>query len=255
MATNIAAQCYTIRDYMQSAEDMEKSLAKIAKQGWRAVQLSGSAKIDPALARDMLDRNGLKVAATHIAWDDLTERTDAVIAAHHTIGCKYIGLGAMPEKYRSSADGFKAFAKDTDKLAKKIADAGCKFIYHNHHFEFIRFGGVTGMEILVDKCAPEMQFELDTFWVQAGGGDVRAWIKHLMGRLDVIHFKDMAFDPEKQAGVFAEIGQGNLDWKRIIKTCKKSGVRWHIVEQDICPGDPFDSLKISLDYLNDMGMK
>jgi sugar phosphate isomerase/epimerase len=47
----------------------------------------------------------------------------------------------------------------------------------------------------------------------------------------------------------AEIGVGNLDWKAIIAAAEKSGCEWFIVEQDYCPGDPFDSLKTSFDYI------
>ena len=46
-----------------------------------------------------------------------------------------------------------------------------------------------------------------------------------------------------------EIGYGNLKWKDIIRTADESGCEWYIVEQDICPASPFDSLKKSYDYI------
>jgi sugar phosphate isomerase/epimerase len=48
---------------------------------------------------------------------------------------------------------------------------------------------------------------------------------------------------------FAEIGNGNLDWKNIVPAAAASGCKWYIVEQDTCAGDPFDSLKMSFDYI------
>lgn len=47
-----------------------------------------------------------------------------------------------------------------------------------------------------------------------------------------------------------EIGNGNLYWDGIIEASLNSGVKHFVVEQDSCPGDPFDSLKISSDYLH-----
>jgi sugar phosphate isomerase/epimerase len=44
---------------------------------------------------------------------------------------------------------------------------------------------------------------------------------------------------------FAEVGEGNLNWVKIIEACKQNGVNNLAVEQDICRGDPFDSLGIS----------
>ena len=40
-------------------------------------------------------------------------------------------------------------------------------------------------------------------------------------------------------------------WKldRLLTAAEKAGTEWLIVEQDTCPGDPFDSIKLSYDYL------
>ena len=40
-----------------------------------------------------------------------------------------------------------------------------------------------------------------------------------------------------------------MDWKKIIATAERCGVKYFIVEQDTCPGAPLDSMKISADYL------
>ena len=47
-----------------------------------------------------------------------------------------------------------------------------------------------------------------------------------------------------------EIGRGNIRWEGVIESAIKAGVKSYVVEQDTCPGDPFDSLKISSDYLH-----
>ena len=122
-------------------------------------------------------------------------------------------------------------------------------------FEFEKFDGMTGMDILLNETDPEtFGFELDTYWIQAGGADPAEWIKKAGKRLEVVHFKDMAIKENRQ--IFAEIGNGNLDWDHIIAACRETGVKWYAIEQDICPGDPFDSLKISLEILriNDQGV-
>ena len=101
--------------------------------------------------------------------------------------------------------------------------------------------------MLVDGLDPKTtSFVLDTYWVQHGGGDVIAWMNKLAGRIDILHLKDMAM-ADKQ--YITEIGQGNLNFDGIIETAEKIGVKHYVVEQDTCPGDPFDSLKISYDYI------
>jgi sugar phosphate isomerase/epimerase len=65
--------------------------------------------------------------------------------------------------------------------------------------------------------------------------------------MQVVHLKDMAVIGRQQ--VFAEIGEGNMNYKDIIQACRETGVEWYVVEQDVCRRDPFESLEISLNYL------
>jgi len=84
--------------------------------------------------------------------------------------------------------------------------------------------------------------------VHHGGGDCVSWCRRLRGRLPFIHLKDYAITLERKP-TYCEIGNGTLPFDRIIDEAERSGCRWFIVEQDTCPGDPFESLKISFEYL------
>ena len=256
MKTMLAAQMYTLREFTQSEEDIAKTLKKVREIGYEAVQMSGWKRIDPKLLKTMVDDNGLEICATHVSFDDIVNKTDATIEEHKTYGTKYVGLGAMPDQYRTSEDGFKQFAQDIAPAAKKIADAGLMVIYHNHNFEMARFGEKTGLEILMENTDPaSFQFEVDTYWITAGGGDPCEWIRSMNGRMDVVHFKDMVYDLKTKGPIFAEIGEGNLNWQGILKACGQINARWHIVEQDICQRDPFESLAISYRYLQHLGLR
>jgi sugar phosphate isomerase/epimerase len=48
---------------------------------------------------------------------------------------------------------------------------------------------------------------------------------------------------------FAEVGYGSIDFKRIFKNSKKAGLQYFFVEQDKCPGSPFDSITKSITYI------
>ena len=93
----------------------------------------------------------------------------------------------------------------------------------------------------------EMGFTLDTYWVQHAGGDVRHWIDVLGSRIVTLHLKDM--QRANGSVTFAEIGRGNLWWDGILPQAKAAGVQHFVVEQDACAGDPMDSIRISLSYL------
>ncbi|MDQ3009594.1 MAG: sugar phosphate isomerase/epimerase, partial [Acidobacteriota bacterium] len=76
--------------------------------------------------------------------------------------------------------------------------------------------------------------------------DPIAWIDKHPGRFVAFHVKDKDATPKE---FFTEVGRGTIQFKPIFAKSKKAGVDLFIVEQDQCPGSPFDSLKISYDYL------
>jgi len=252
--TMIAAQLYTIRDFMKTPDDMAKSLKKIKGIGYDAVQLSGNGPIDDKELKKLLDDNGLIVAATHIGYETIRDNPEKVIEQHSILECKHVAIGGLPGDYRSG-EGFLKFAKEASVAVKNLYDAGFDFSYHNHSFELEKFGDRTGLQILYEESDPKYFLsEIDTYWVQHGGGDPAAWIKKLKGRATLVHFKDMAMKGGQQR--FAEIGEGNLNWPAILDACKYAGTEWMIVEQDVCyERDPFDSLAISLKNIKSWGIR
>lgn len=243
----LAAQLFTLRDFLKTPEDIEVSLKKVRDMGYTAVQVSGVGPVKAEVLKQITDDLGLKICATHIPYQRFKDDLSNVIREHHLYGCKYVGIGSMPNEFRNE-EGFHQFAQEFNTIGSELKKSGLQFVYHNHRFEFEKYNGKTGMEILMDETSEEnFWFLMDTYWVQAGGADPMRWIYKLKGRMGVIHFKDMAIVNDQQ--VFAEVGYGNIEWEPIIKACHDTGIQWVAIEQDSCPGDPFESLKKSYDYL------
>ena len=257
----LTAQLYTVRDFCKTLADFDASMKKVADIGYTAVQVSGIGPIPHEDVKAVTDKYGLKIVITHVGFDYLQNDIDAAIAQHKLWECPNVAVGSMPRPYHEMGEeGFHQFAKDATEVGKKLADAGLTFSYHNHSFEFVRFGKKTGLDIIYEESDPRyLQAEIDTYWIQHGGGDVVAWIKRMKDRMPVIHFKDMVMIRGEQMWsmqqTMAEIGEGNLNWPKIIKACKKANVEWYAIEQDRCMRDPFESLKISYDNLRAMGVE
>ncbi len=249
-----AAQLYTVRNFLKTPEAVAESLKKVKQIGYNAVQVSGLGPIGDQALKDIADHEGLTICATHVPYQDLLDNLDAVIETHKLWGCRYVGLGSMPEQFRGSEQGFRDFAASASEIGRSLNQAGLKFIYHNHDFEFAKFGGKTGMEILLEQSDPEaVDFELDVYWVQAGGADPVEWIRKVEGRMKVVHLKDMIATPERKQR-FAEVGEGNMNFAAILEACREIGVEWAAVEQDDCyERNPFDSLAISRTNLLGLG--
>jgi len=247
----IAAQMYTVREFTKTPKDIAESLAKLKSLGYEAVQLSALGPIDTKELANMLQGEGLTAAATHVSWDRLRNEPEAVVEEHKILGCKHAAIGSMPGDYRSE-EGIVRFAKEASEVAARLAQDGLTFSYHNHSFEFERFGERTLMQALIEESDPALGMEIDTYWVQHGGGDPADWIRKVKGRIPIVHLKDMTMRGREQ--LMAEVGEGNLNWPAILDACREAGVEWYCVEQDICQRDPFESLGISIRNLRAMGL-
>lgn len=250
----LAAQLYTIRQHTQTRDDFARSMSKIREIGYRAVQVSAIGDISDADVKQIVNDNGLRICNTHTLLDRLQNDLDAVIAQHQLWDCRHIAIGSMPAPFRESADGYKRFAALGSQIGERLAEADMTFSYHNHSFELVKFDGRAGLEILFDESDPRyLQAELDTYWIQHGGADPAAWIERLAGRMPVVHLKDMVMLPgapgERPQQAMAEVGEGNMNFPDILAACRRAGVEWYAVEQDICQRDPFESLAISFENL------
>jgi len=235
-------------------EGVRETLQKVARIGYTAVQISAFGPVDPREVAKAVQEAGLKVAATHMAWSRFLAETDAVIEEHRIWGCEHAAIGGLPGEY-FSLEGLQRFLDELGPVAEKLAAAGIDFSYHNHHHELARYGKKTWLEMLLERADPRhLKVEIDTHWIQRGGGDPAAWIRRYPGRQPLLHLKDMTITPEREVR-FAEVGEGNLNWPAILSAAAESGVRWYLVEQDECYGrDPFESLAISFRNLRAMGL-
>ena len=250
----IGAQFYTIRDHCKTLSDLDESMKKVADIGYKHIQLSGVCAYEADWMAERLAAYGLQADITHFSYDRIINDTDGTIAFHDTMGCKYIGIGSNPRGI--NPEGLSVMADELKPILGKIVSGGHKFMYHNHHMEFARFGGKTFIDLLCETFTPEeCGVTLDTYWVQAGGGDPAWWLRNLKGRVDCVHFKDMVFSPEDKGVRMAAIGEGNMNYPEIIKACDDAGVLYGFVEQDNCYGeDPFACLKRSYDYFKAQGI-
>lgn len=247
----IGAQLYTVRESCQTLDDLALTLRKVADIGYRTVQVSGTCGYDPHWLKEQLDRNGLKCVLTHTNAKRIREEAAAVAQEHAIFGCDYVGLGSYgfrPEKGQSIENFFALYRS----AAQELKENGKYFMYHNHAREFIKQEGKLIFEWITEGIPAEyMGVTLDTYWVQVGGADPAQWLERLAGRIPCIHLKDCAFDQK-----MAAIGDGNMNFDRILEKAEAGGTKYLLVEQDDCYGkNPFDSLKRSYDYLKACGLQ
>ena len=246
----IGAQFYTVRNQCQTLDDFALTLRKVADIGYKTVQISGTCPYEAGWLKEQLDRNGLQCVLTHIPVPRLVGETAQVIAEHHHFGCEHVGLGWFPFNEAKEDESYAHFLHTFMPVAQQIREGGRYFMYHNHDQEFRRMDGQLILEKLAaDFPADVMGFTLDTFWIQAGGGDPAQWVEKLAGRIPCIHLKDFAFGRK-----MAVVGEGNINFDRVFEKAEAAGTKYMLVEQDDCNGeDPIECLRRSYEYLKACG--
>lgn len=251
MAPPIALQLYTLREELK--RDFWGVVRQVAEMGYEGVQISGfefDAENTPERLKRFLDEVGLQSAGRHVALSRLEGDLETVFAESQALKDPYIICPFLPEERRRTAEDWKRTAELFNRLGALCKDRGFIFGYHNHAFEFQSFEGRRGLDILIEETDPNLvTFEIDTYWVQYGGGDPVEYIRRCAGRIPLVHLKDMTGDERR---FFAEVGEGILDWKSILPACEEAGVQWYIVEQDRCERPPLESVRISLQNLRHM---
>ncbi len=231
---------------MNDREQIRESFAKLKAMGYDEVQTAGC-KIPYEDFGRLAEEAGIEIVGTHDDFNKMVNTPEISIADHKALKTKNMGIGGL---VFSKASEIEEFIIKANKVAEIIYNQGFKFTFHNHSREFAKLdNGKTAMDVLFEGLDPEKtSFVLDTYWAQLGGANPVEWIEKLAGRIEILPLKDYSVTVDSKP-FYTEIGNGNLNFEKIIETAEKTGVKYLCVEQDLCPGDPFESLKISREYL------
>jgi len=247
----VAAQLYTCRDTLKTPPEIADTLRKLRAIGYTAVQVSGMGPIEEGELVKILDGEGLVCCATHEPGATILESPEKVVERLQKLNCVHTAYPYPAGVDFESPEAISNLIAGLERSGAVLAAAGQHLSYHNHNHEFRKLGGKTILEQIYEGTSPaNLKAELDTFWVHYGGGENVEWCEKVSGRLPVIHLKDYMTNSENKHQ-FCEIGAGNLSFKKIIPAAEAAGCEWFVVEQDVCPGDPLDSLAQSFRYIEE----
>lgn len=248
---------YSIRNFLGSEEEFLATAQKLREMGYSYLQYSGG-EFDPARIKRVSEASGLPVYLTHVPMQRILEDTDALMRDHEVFGCRNIGLGAMPTDLLADGDAVRAAVDKLNAAAVRMKENGFSFFYHHHHFEFIKHNGQTVFDYMIDN-APDINFTVDTYWLQYGGVDILAMLDRLKGRIGCTHLKDYGIKAECKEGKysykpdFVPVGCGTLDFKAITAKMKECGAKYFFVEQDNAAKlpDPLGEVAQSISYIKE----
>lgn len=246
----VALTLYTVRDYLKTPEAIRKTLEKVRKIGYTAVQISSMGPIAESNLKSICDDLQLTICATHEPAEMICNQPEKIVERLQKLDCKYTAY-PFPHLSLNTRAQVDRLVESLDRAGQVLYDAGKVLCYHNHDIEFKKIDNERILDRIYCKTnARYLQGEPDTFWIQAGGDDPVAWCKRLSGRMPLIHLKDLSRDEDRNP-CFEEIGAGGQDFFNIVRQARASGCEWFIVEQDngFINNDPFLSAANSFEYI------
>ena len=252
----LGVQLYTVRTVLpQKPQETLNAIRAIGYQEAEATY-AGLDALWPAL-----EASGLKPVSIHLDSKLVTQGNpddlDGIFARLKQRGFAYAVFPYLPEPERGGVEVIKAISGKLNRAAAKCHAAGMSFCYHNHAFEFATEKGATLFQVMLDETDPKLVgIEMDAFWVSVAGGDPAAMLEKLAGRVPLLHLKDKAegtavmYKESVPRTAFKEVGNGVVDWPKVLRAAAAAKVAHYFVEQDQTPGDPVDSLRQSYAYLS-----
>jgi len=275
----IGVQLSTIKDKLKELGVYE-SMRQLAEIGYHSVEVSqiptdrdSLTELKRACADFSIEVSAMSAPLEPmpgLGSESLTTDFDKIVDDCKFLDCTFLRIGIIPFNLIESKELVIEFARKCDAVAQRLSEHGIDLYYHNHHIEFMKMDGEYVLDIIKNH-ATRMGFELDVHWIQRGGEEPLKIIKQYEGRVKLLHLKDFRItkldtSPLAKGDLpgfmqnflglieFAEVGEGNLDFKTIIDTGLECGAQNFFVEQDSTYGrDPFESLKISAENLRKLG--
>lgn len=234
-----SVQLYSVRD--QLASDMDGTLTKLAKLGFRSVEPFGLPS-DTEKIKQALSNAGLKAPTAH---GSVLADPEAAIRAAVELGTSILIDPYQPEEIFQSESKLSQLADQLSAAAEIGKQHGVTIGYHNHDHEIRNeIGGVPALVQLANKVSADVVFEIDLFWCQVAKANPADILRALDGRVVALHAKDAPLGGGVKDQV--PLGTGSVNLLECINMVPTAQV---VVEFDEYSGDLFEAIGSSLEYL------
>jgi sugar phosphate isomerase/epimerase len=254
----VGLQLYSIRDAMTA--DAVGSLKKVSAMGYTNLELASYADgkfygYAPKEFKKIVTDLGMICYSSHSQVESANitmDKAKIMADAHAQVGVKYCIKPWIEEPDRN-VESYKKMIADCNEVGKIMKGVGIQFGYHNHNFEFLNTKGVVPYYdiFLKEMDADLITMELDLFWAAKAGQNPVEMFKKYPGRFQLLHFKDMKTNQAPFFTVIKDdicsVGEGVIDFKKILASKAIAGAKCVIVEDDNQGnGKPFEGIEISM---------
>jgi sugar phosphate isomerase/epimerase len=244
----IATQAWCVRKQM--AGDIPGTLAAVAGLGYQGIELENAFGKSGPEWRGWLDASKLRVCGFHHSWQELQgDKLKASIEFNQAIGNRNLIIRSLPREIYSSRELLMKTAETINAIAAQLKPHGLRVGYHNHTADFNKLGDEYWWNLFADQTRKNVILQFDTGNAsEMAGVNVLELLKRNKGRTISMHVK-----PHSKKNPDAFLGDDELNWPQIMKTCETvGGIEWYIIEYEREAFPPLEALQANLDRFRRM---
>jgi sugar phosphate isomerase/epimerase len=253
----IGLQMWSLREQLRV--DVPGTVAKIRAMGFREVEGAGLWGKSVSYLKGVLDEAGLRCQSAHMGYERLRDDLPGALAEARALGATWVICPWIAEKV-TREDVLRA-AEVFNKSARAARDAGLRFGYHCHGYEFIPAIEGTLFDTLARNTDPnQVEFQIDVFHAFFGGADPVRLIAQHASRVTSLHLKDLKKGVAVTRGaavgtpeVDVPLGTGQLDMPAILRAAMQAGTKLYYIEDE--SADPLGHIPASVSYLESVRLR
>ena len=249
----VGLQLWSLREYLP--KDLRGTLAKVRDMGFTEVEGAGLWKHSVADLRAALDAAGLRCQSAHMAFERLRDDMSGAFNEGKAVGATWIVCPWIPHGKAFTRDDALRSADAFNGFGKAAEDAGLRFAYHCHGYEFVPSTEGTLFDTLAGATDPmRVGFQIDVFHALFGGADPAKLIERYRDRVASLHLKDLKKGFPIEAGsaiappeADVPLGTGQVDMRAVLSaTMNGARVIYYLEDES---ADPLGHIPQSVAYL------
>ena|SRR5579884_11019 len=233
----VGTQTWPVRQLIK--QDFPGTLKELSSAGYQTIEMcsppgyksmgfGGLAGMKGSEVRRMIEDSGLRCESCHFGFGEFKNSLDDRIAWAEGMGLKQMILSTFGVSDKATLDDWLHAVDIYNPIAERIQKAGFQAGYHNHDFEFKKYGDTLVYDELMKRFDPKlvkMQFQVAVISI---GYHAEDFFNKYPGRFISMHCND--WSPEQKK--FVPIGKGVVDWKKVFTAAKTGGIKNYFVEVD-----------------------
>lgn len=269
-----------------SENTFQQTISEMALAGFTGCEIGSKYPQDKEELKWHLDLRGMTICnawfssmltAPNVPYEETIQNFRAHAEKLYFLGARVIGvseqgnsiqgrldLPILKNKPVYSAEQWATVIKGFNEMGQIAKDMGMAFTCHHHMGTGVQT--VEEIDYLMENTDPNLVFLLfDTGHCTFAGIDYVPVLQKHIGRIKHVHLKDlrlnvyeevkakdMCFLDAVRAGVFTVPGDGDVDFRPLVKVLEESGYEgWVVVEaeQDPAKANPFEYAKKARTYI------